>query len=103
MNINDKAVENVAQWISQFGGLAPGGYGKALKVAAFVLFVYVKLPHNQRAVVDQAAISAVCLTHGMPITPSDAQEALLLLQKKRAVGSDSRIPPNVRHAIASMA
>ena len=52
MNINDKAVDNISQWLGQIGGLAPGVYGKALQIAAFVLFVYVKLPPTGRAITD---------------------------------------------------
>jgi hypothetical protein len=103
MDLNDKAVENVTQWLSQIGGVTPGVYGRVIKIAAFVLFVYVKLPIYQRTVVDQAAISAMCLVNGIPITPSEAQQALLFLQKKRALGPDNRVPFNVKHAIASMA
>ena len=68
-----------------------------------MLFVYVKLPPSGRAITDKAAISAACLMHGLPISPYDADEVLRLLQEKRAVGPDGRIPFDVWHAINSMA
>jgi hypothetical protein len=103
MDINDKAVENISQWLGQVGGLAPGVYGRALKIAAFVLFIYVKLPPSGRAIADRAAISALCFTHGLPISPYDADQVLRLLQDKRVIGLDGHIPYNIRHEINSMA
>jgi len=103
MDINDKVVENIRQWLGQIGGLTPGVYGRVFSIAAFVLFVYVRLPSGGRAIVDKAAISALCLTHGLPISPYDADQVLRLLQAKRAIGPDGRVPLIVRHAINSMA
>jgi hypothetical protein len=103
MDINDKAVDNISQWLGQIGNVAPGAYGRILKIAAFVLFVYVKLPPSGRAIADRAAISALCLTHGLPISPYDADQVLRLLQEKRAIGQDGHVPIDVWHAINSMA
>jgi hypothetical protein len=110
MDINDKAVDNLAQWLNQVGGVAMLSYsplinrtGKVLTLAAFVLFAYVKLPGNQRAIVDEATIEAICTMNGVPITPFDARQVFLFLQNKRAVGRDNRVAYSVRHAIASMA
>ena len=103
MNINDKALDNISQWLGQIGGVAPGVYGKALQIAAFVLFVYVKLPPTGRAITDKAAISALCLMHGLPISPYDADQVLRLLQEKRVVGLDGHVSIHIQQEIARAA
>jgi hypothetical protein len=73
MDISQETVDAFLKWMGPIAGLVaiklvPHARGIYFAVALFLL-VYVKLPMGGRGEVDEAAVSAVCFTHRMPLRP----------------------------------
>ena len=101
MDINDKGVKKIsANGSVRLAAWLPGVYGRAIKIAA-LYFRLCQTSSVWEVNTDKAAISALCLTHGLT-SPYD-EIKYCVFSKETSNWANGGVPLHVRHAPTAMA